>query len=88
MNSTNIFLAPDSGKLADAGPKAALSAGDLEQADYRDADDGREGYAPSNGVRPVGIVVLVVLVPLVVLDREVQDQLRRIIFHFHGETED
>ena len=68
-------MAPDSGKLADARPKAALGAGDLEQADYRDAHHGREGYAPPDGVRPVRIVVVVVLVPLVVLDCEVQDQL-------------
>ena len=83
MNFTSICLAPDCGKLADAGPKAALCAGNLEQGEYRDADHGRKGYAPSNCVRPVRIVVLIVLVPLIVLDREVQDQLKII---FYGET--
>ena len=68
-------MAPDSGKLADARPKAALGAGDLEQANYGDAHHRGEGYAPPHCVRPVRIVVVVVLVPLVVLDREVQDQL-------------
>ena len=73
-------MAPDCGKLADPGPKASLCTGDLEQAHYRDADHWREGYAPPNSVCPVGVVVVVVLVALVILDREVQDQLR-IIFH-------
>ena len=69
------MLAPDSGKLADACPKASLGAGDLEQADYWDADHRGEAYAPPDCVCPVWIGVVVVAVPLVVLDREVQDQL-------------
>ena len=70
-------MAPDGGKLADAGPETSLSSGDLEQSDDGDADNRGEGDAPTNGVRPAGIVVRVVLVPRVVLDREVQDQLGR-----------
>ena len=70
-------LAPDGGKLADAGPETSLSSGDLEQPDDGNADHRGEGDAPTNGVRPAGIVVRVVLVPRVVLDREVQDQLGR-----------
>ena len=70
-------MAPDGGKLADASPEASLSSGDLEQPDDGYADHRGEGDAPTNGVRPAGIVVRVVLVPRVVLDREVQDQLGR-----------
>ena len=60
-------MAPDSGKLADACPEATLGAGNLEQAHYRDAHHGREGYAPPHCVRPVRIVVVVVLVWVVVM---------------------
>ena len=70
-------MAPDGGELADAGPETSLSSGDLEQSDDGDADNRGERDAPTNGVRPAGIVVRVVLVPRVVLDREVQDQLGR-----------
>ena len=75
-------MAPDGGKLADAGPQASLSSGDLEQSDDGDADNRGEGDAPTNSVRPAGIVVRVVLVPRVILDREVQDQLGKTYVSF------
>ena len=76
------LLAPDGGKLADASPEASLSSGDLEQSDDGDAYNRGEGDAPTDGVRPAGIVVRVVLVPRVVLDREVQDQLGKRFMSF------
>ena len=75
-------MAPDGGKLAEASPEASLSSGDLEQSDDGDAYNRGEGDAPTDGVRPAGIVVRVVLVPRVVLDREVQDQLGKRFMSF------